>query len=121
MVPVNRTTQGLHDLVAGMASGEPRWVQSVDRGMAGLLNGRGVAVSIGFALLCVFIAVAVTAPSFLRVALVAALAFAAVVWLAQVFGGVLTAQGTDVNSGPLIALLAWIHWPLSTRHDARPR
>ena len=49
------------------------------------------------------------------------LVFAAVVWLAQVFGGVLTSQGTDVNSGPLIALLAWIFWPLSTRHDARPR
>jgi hypothetical protein len=89
--------------------------------MAGLFNGRGVAVFVGFALLCAFIAVAITASSFLRVALVAVLAFAAVVWLAQVFGGVLTSQGTDVNSGPLIALLAWIFWPLSTRHDARPR
>ena len=121
MIPANRAAQGLHDLVAGMSSGEPRWVQSMNGAMAGVLNGRGVGVSVGFALLCAFVALAIAAPSYFRVALVAALAFAAVVWVAQDFGGVFTSQGTDVNSGPLIALLAWTYWPLTTRHDPTPR
>jgi len=114
MVATNRTPQGVGDLVAGMAPGEPRWLQSIDHGLAGALDGRGVALSVVLAVLCVAIALAVMVPSLWRVALVAAFAFAAVVWLAQDLGGVFTSQGTDVNSGPLVALLAWIYWPLAT-------
>ena len=41
------------------------------------------------------------------------------IWVAEDFGGVLTGTGTDVNSGPLLALLAAAYWPLSTGHDGR--
>lgn len=115
VLPANRTSQGLRDLVAGAAAGEPAWVRSMDRGLAGLLAGRGLAVSVVLALACVAVAVAVAVPSLIRAALVVALVLAAGVWLTQDFGGVFTSQGTDVNSGPLVALLAWTYWPLASR------
>jgi len=115
VIPANRTAQGLHDSVAAMASGEPHWVQSIDRAIASLLDGRGVAISLLLALLCVAIAVAITVPSLVRAALIGAILFAAFIWLTQDFGAIFTSQGTDVNSGPLIALLAWSYWPLSAR------
>jgi len=44
---------------------------------------------------------------------------AAVIWvLAQGFGGILTGQGTDPNTGPLLILLAAAFWPLA--RAARP-
>lgn len=121
LIPANRPAEGLHDLVAGSASGEPRWVQSLDRGIAGVLDGRGPAVSLALALICVAIAIAVFVPSLVRSALVVAVSFALFVWLVQDFGGVFTSQGTDVNSGPLIALLAYTYWPLTPRHRRSSR
>ena len=118
LVPANRTSQAMHDLVSTTASGEPHWIQSIDRAMAAVLNGRGVMFSIALALLCVAVAVVVAVPSLVRPALFVAFAFAVFVWLAQDFGGVFTSQGTDVNSGPLIALLSWSYWPLERSRRA---
>lgn len=115
LIPANRIPQGPHDLVAGMASGEPGWIRSLDNVVTRVLNGRGVEFSVVFAALCVAIALAIFIPSLIRVALAAVLVFAGVVWLTQDFGGILTSQGTDVNSGPLIALLAVAYWPLASR------
>ncbi|NNN01664.1 MAG: hypothetical protein HKL86_07535, partial [Acidimicrobiaceae bacterium] len=115
VLPVNRTAQGLHDLVAGLSAGEPRWMQSLDSTMASVLNGRGLIFSIALALVCVAIALALQVESLVRTALVVTLVFAIFVWLSQDFGGVFTSQGTDVNSGPLIALLAWTYWPCVPR------
>ena len=83
---------------------------------------RGVRVSLkdqrcslALALVCVAVALAGLVSSFTRTALVIAVAFVAVVWLTQDFGGIFTSQGTDVNSGPLIALLSLAYWPLTPR------
>ncbi len=40
------------------------------------------------------------------------------IWVAEDFGGVLTGTGTDVNSGPLLALLAAAYWPRTDRTAA---
>ena len=113
LLPANRAPQAMHDLVMGAASGEPGWVQSIDHGLATVFAGRGLAFSLGLALISLVIAITVAKPALVRPALIVAMVFAAFVWLVQDFGGLLTAQGTDVNSGPLIALLAWTFWPLS--------
>ncbi len=118
LVPANRAPQAMHDLVSSMASGEPGWVQSIDRGLAALVDGRGLAFSIALAALSVGVALAIVVPWLIRPALVVALVIAAFIWLAQDFGGIFTSQGTDVNSGPLIALLAWTYWPLAKRQGA---
>ena len=111
----NRAPQAMHDLVASAAPGEPGWIQSMDRGLETVLAGRGLAFSVTLALLAVIIALSVLAPSLVRPALIAAVVLAVFVWMAEDFGGILTSQGTDVNSGPLFALLAWTFWPLSQR------
>ncbi len=115
LLPTNRSPQGPSNLVAAVASGEPRWLQSIDRGLADALANRGVAVSVVFALVCVVVAIGVVVAPLNRAALIVAVVFAAAVWLTQDFGAILTSQGTDVNSGPLIALLAVAYWPLTPR------
>ncbi len=113
LAPANRSAQGLRSLVAATIAGEPGWVRSLDRGLANLVSGRGVVISAMLALVCVAVALAAFVPSLMRAAVVIAVALAAVIWLIQDFGGVLTSQGTDVNSGPLIALLALTYWPVA--------
>jgi hypothetical protein len=46
------------------------------------------------------------------------MALAAITWVGQGFGGILTGQGTDPNSGPLLFLLALAYWPI--RPQATP-
>ncbi len=41
-----------------------------------------------------------------RAAVVPAIVLAAIIWLAEGLGGLFTGGGTDLNSGPLLALLA---------------
>jgi len=48
-----------------------------------------------------------------RAAIILAVVVAAVLWLAQGLGGILTGSATDPNTGPLLALLALAFWPLS--------
>lgn len=128
MLPANRTPSGLHDMVAGMATGEPGWLQSLDRLGAGVLDGRGAAASVVLAVLCAAVAVGVLGPTrVVRSALVVAIVLAVLIWVfGEDFGGLATGHATDPNTGPLLALLAWCYWP--SRHDeqtnpdgARPR
>lgn len=123
LMPANRTSSGLHDMVAGMAAGEPRWLQSLDRLGAGVLDGRGAQASIALAVVFAVVALAVLAPRrLLKPALVMAVALAALIWVVgQDFGGLATGHATDPNSGPLLALLAWCYWPGSQSSDADAR
>ena len=45
---------------------------------------------------------------------------AAITWIGQDFGGILTSQGTDPNSGPLLFLLALAYWPIVPQSAAEP-
>jgi hypothetical protein len=109
----NRTAQGLHDMVAGMADGEPGWLGAINRGAAGLLAHQGLAASIGLAVALALIAVGVFLPVPLHKAtIVLALVVSAVIWVVgQDLGEILTGGATDVNSGPLLALIALTYWP----------
>jgi len=109
----NRTAQGLHDMVAGMASGEPGWLAWVNRGGAGLLAHRGVAASIVLAVLLAAIAVGVFLPTrAARAAVVLAVVVSLAIWVVgQDLGGILAGGATDPNSGLLLALLAFAYWP----------
>jgi hypothetical protein len=50
----------------------------------------------------------------------------AVIWLTEDFGGILTGQGTDPNTGLLLIVIAAAFWPLAApvnadRRDAASR
>jgi hypothetical protein len=100
----NRSPSALASTVSGGASGEPGWIQTIDRGLATPLAHHGTEWSIGLAILFGLIALAVL--------VAAAVVVAAAIWLAEDFGGILTGSGTDVNSGPLLALMALAYWPV---------
>jgi hypothetical protein len=110
----NRTAQGLHDAIAGMAAGEPGWLASVNRGTASLLADRGLAASVAAAVVLAAIAAGVFLPApAVRVTVVLAVLVAAVLWVAgQDLGAILAGGATDVNSAPLLALVALAYWPV---------
>ncbi|MFE5587778.1 hypothetical protein [Kitasatospora sp. NPDC056531] len=113
----NRSPEGLHDMISSSASGQPRWLASVEHHAAGWVAHQGTAVSITLAVVLAVIAVGVFLPvPLVRASLILAMALAAVVWIVgQALGGIFTGQATDPNSGPLLALLSLAYWPLKPR------
>jgi hypothetical protein len=63
-------------------------------------------------------------PPTARPALVLAAVAGLAIWvIGENFGGILTGQGTDPNSGPPLVLLAAAYWPLrpkAARHRGQP-
>ena len=123
LTPGNRAPQALHDMVAGMASGEPGWLAALDKHAAALVARHGLAASIVLAVALAIVAIGVYLPPPLaRATLILAIVVAAVIWVfGEAFGGILTGGATDPNSGPLLALLALAYWPLDATAAAPPR
>jgi hypothetical protein len=121
LTPANRAPQALHDMIAGMESGEPGWLAALDKHSAALVANQGLAASIVLAIALAIVAVGVYLPApVAKATLVLALVVAGVIWVVgEAFGTILTGGGTDPNSGPLLALLALAYWPLAAA--AKPR
>lgn len=115
LLPANRAAVGPHDAVAGLASGEPGWLAGLDHAVANALAGAGLTFAVISAVILVIIALGVFAPPPLaRVTLIVAMLVGLGYWvIGEDFGGMLTGQGTDPNSGPLLILLAATYWPLA--------
>ncbi len=112
--PANRTPLSLHNTLAGLVTGEPGWLAAVDQAVAGAVGRHGPAVSIALAATCLAIAAGVLWPAIIRPALLLSVLVALAIWvLGENFGGLLTGQATDPNSGPVLILLAAAYWPLS--------
>ena len=112
VLPASRAPQAISNMISAMAPGEPGWLGWLDTHAASALTHRGLPASIVLAGVLALIAVGVYLPARSVRAIVAlALAVAAVLWLAQGLGGVFTGSGTDLNSGPLLALMALAFWP----------
>lgn len=116
LTPANRAPQALHDMIAGMASGEPGWLAALDKHSAALVAHQGLAASIVLAVALIIIAVGVYLPRpVAKATLILAIVVAAFIWMiGEAMGGILTGGATDPNSGPLLALLALAYWPLAT-------
>ena len=116
LTPANRAPQALHDMIAGMAPGEPGWLAALDKHSATLVAHQGLAASIVLAVALVIVAVGVyLPPPAAKATLILAIVLAAVIWVVgEALGTILTGGGTDPNSGPLLALLALAYWPLAT-------
>jgi hypothetical protein len=109
----NRAPQALHDMISGMADGEPGWLAGLDNGAASLVAHQGLAASVVLAVVLAVIGVGVfLPPPAARVALVAAVVLSALIWVfGQALGELLTGSATDPGSGPLLALLTLAYWP----------
>jgi hypothetical protein len=113
LMAANRAPQALHDVISGVASGEPGWLASLDHGAARLVAQQGLAASVVLAVALALIAVSVYLPApAARAGVVAAVILAALIWVfGEALGAIFTGSGTDPNSGPLLALLALAYWP----------
>ena len=112
LLPVNRAPQGVHDDITAMAAGEPHWLAALVNGTGSLTAHRGLAFSIGLAVVFCLLAVAVYLPApIVRAMVVAAVVVGLLIWIpGQAFGGILAGGMTDPNSGPLLVLIALAYW-----------
>jgi len=109
-----RAPRGLHDTLAGLAAGQPGWLAAIDRSAAAAAGSRGTILSVGLAAVFLLIAAGIFHPATTRTALLLAAVTARAIWVAgENFGGILTGQGTDPDTGPLLILLATAFWPLA--------
>ncbi|MGD0880346.1 MAG: hypothetical protein ABSB09_02095 [Acidimicrobiales bacterium] len=113
LVGSGRSPMALHDLVAGLNSGQPGWLARIDRASESFFLHHGTTAAVLLAVMCVVVAAGVfLPPRATKVTLVLAITVFAVIWVAvQDFGGILAGGATDPNSGLLVILLALTYWP----------
>jgi hypothetical protein len=113
LLPADRNNTSLGTMIAGMDTGEPGWLRSMDHTIGHALIGHGTVVAYVFVVLCAVAGLGLFVPRLVKVAVLTGVVLGVAIWVAEDFGGILTGQGTDVNSGPLVALLAASFWPLA--------
>jgi hypothetical protein len=104
---VDRSRTAIHDQIAGMASASPSWLAEAQRSLANSLQGHGVVIATILGIASIVIAVGVWTPA-LRGALALGALLALAYWIfGQSLGGPFwIGSATDVNTGPLLVLLA---------------
>jgi hypothetical protein len=100
-------------------TGEPGLIAALDRFWATASAANGPALELAFAVVFALAAIAVLSPPLLaRVLLALSIASAVVIWVVgENFGQILSGQGTDPNTGPLLILLAVAFWPLRSLRE----
>jgi hypothetical protein len=113
LVGSGRSPQALHDLIAGLNSGQPGWLARIDRSSESLFLHHGTTMAILLAIICVIVAAGVfTPPQIAQVTVVLAIVVFALIWVAvQNFGGILAGGATDPNSGVMVIVFALLYWP----------
>jgi hypothetical protein len=116
LTPASRAPQAISGTISAMAAGEPSWLAWIDSHAASALAHQGLAASIVLAAAFGIIAAGIYASA--RSVIIAALVMTVALWLAQGLGGIFTGMGTDVESAPLLALIALAFWPSATAAEA---
>jgi hypothetical protein len=119
LIGVNRSSEGPFDLIRAEAAGEPGWVAWIDRHAASLVDHNGLAVMVAMSVLLGIVAIGTYLPRALANAtVVLAAVISLTFWVVgQNFGALFTNGATDVNSGPLLILLAVSYWRLRTHPE----
>lgn len=98
-------------------------IQPAARPATAAMAGETHAAAVTAALAAAFVlaGAGVFVPPVTRAALVIAVLAALIIWSAgEHFGGILTGQATDPNSGPLLILLAAAFWPARRPYLRQP-
>lgn len=98
--------------LVNIGEGEPGMVAAVNRTVGGLVAGQGLAFAVVFGVAQLLVGVLVLVPRARRLAVCGGIGLAVFVGLfGQDLGGLLTGQGTDPGTGPVLVLLALTLWP----------
>jgi hypothetical protein len=113
LLPANLTPNAVHDTVVGMGDGQPVWVKGLIDGFADVSAHDGAAFSIAGAIVMALVGLGILLPAkWTKVTIILALVVSAFIWvIGQALGAVAGGQSTDVNSGPLLAIIALAYWP----------
>jgi hypothetical protein len=108
----NRSSQSLRSLLVTESSGEPTWVAWMDHKAASLVNHHGLGLAVALAIVLSVVALSSYLPRPMANAfVVVAGGIGALIWVfGENFGAIFTNGATDVNSGPLLILLAVAYW-----------
>jgi hypothetical protein len=117
--PANLGPNSVRSAVSGVADGQPAWIAALVNGFGRLSTHDGFVLTMTGAVLMALVGVGIFLPArWTRVTIVGALVTSAFIWLlGEALGAVFGGQATDVNSGPLLAIIAVAYWPV--RSDAR--
>jgi hypothetical protein len=118
--PANLTAGAVHSMEDGMADGQPGWLAALITSFSSLSNHNGIALTVVGTAILILIALSVLLPpTILRAGVISGVVVAAFIWvIGEALGGVYGGQGTDVNSGPLLALIALAYWPTKVAYSA---
>jgi hypothetical protein len=116
----NLKPDSLRSTVSGIGDGQPAWLVASTAEFASVSTQLGVALAIIGAATLVLIGVGILLPAHCtRLAVIAALIASAFIWLiGQALGALFGGESTDVNSGPLLAIIALAYWPTRPRDAA---
>ena len=119
LLPANRASDAITHIFSA-ADGQPRWVAATMALFAHAADHRGTKLSVVLAVACAGVALGVFSRRARRPVLVIAAGIGLLFWIAEGFGGILTGQGTDPSTGPLLILLAACYWPARPSPRHRP-
>lgn len=109
--PANQRRDAVSSAISSASAGEPGALHSMLMSTSVALKGTGPWIDSLLALVMLAVGTAVAVRILPRVALVISIVLAIGIWIfGEAFGGILTGQGTDPNSGPLWVLLALCMW-----------
>ncbi len=109
--PGNQAPGAVSSVLSSAAAGEPAGLRGLLSGAGRDLAGTGPWLDSLLALVMLLVGAGVALRVRPRAALAAAIVLSVAIWVfGEAFGGVLTGQGTDPNSGPLWVLLAACMW-----------
>ena len=110
--PRNRAPGALRASIAALAAGEPRWIAALDQSAAAAAGRGGALTPVLLAAAFAVTGAGILVPATVRLAVTLSIILAVIIWVTgENFGGMLTGQATDPNSGPLLVLLALAFWP----------
>jgi hypothetical protein len=125
-LPGQNTGADVAAIVSGSADSAPGWLAHLDTGLAPWIAHHGTAVVVALVVVEALIGIGALVRGTRSYAAVAGLGLAAAIWLfCQSASALTTGQATDLNTAPLVALLAvavlGVHaaWPARTRRGAR--
>ncbi len=115
VVGSGRSPRALHDLVAGLDSGEPGWLARIDRSTESLFLHHGTTAAVLLCAVCLVAALGVYLPTTcMQMTVVLVIVVFTLIGVAvQNVGGILAGGATDPNAAPLVVLIALIYWPLT--------
>ena len=115
-LPHNTAADSISDTISNNVSGTPLWYTWLLNHAASWTAGRGAEVSITLGVLLALVALSVLAEDrrVVRAGLVLAIVISAVIWVfGEGLGMPFMGMATDPDTGPLLAVIAIVFWPVA--------